>query len=175
MRAYVAAADQDCHRRGAHAMGGMAAQIPIKNDPAANEAALAKVRADKQREVERRPRRHLGGAPGPGARRAGGVRRAHDDAEPDRTSARRRAGHCRRICWRFRRARSPRPACARTSTSAFSIWKRGCGGNGCVPLYNLMEDAATAEISRAQIWQWIHHRRGARRRPEGHAEALPRT
>ena len=51
-----------CHRRGVHAMGGMAAQIPIKNDPAANEAALAKVRADKLREVQRRPRRHLGRA-----------------------------------------------------------------------------------------------------------------
>ena len=85
LRAYSQLLIKTCHRRGAFAMGGMAAQIPIKNDPAANEAALAKVRADKEREVERRPRRHLGRASRPGADRAGGVRRAHADAEPDRT------------------------------------------------------------------------------------------
>ena len=61
---------------------------------------------------------------------------------------------------RARRARSPRRACAPTSASACSISRPGCGGIGCVPLYNLMEDAATAEISRAQVWQWIRHPRG---------------
>ena len=55
LRAYVRLLIKTCHRRNVHAMGGMAAQIPIKNDPAANDAAMAKVRADKEREVERRP------------------------------------------------------------------------------------------------------------------------
>ena len=64
-----------------------------------------------------------------------------------------------------RRARSPRRACARTSMSGIGYLEAWLRGIGCVPLYNLMEDAATAEISRAQVWQWIRHQAQARRRP----------
>ena len=78
LKSYVELLIQTCHRRGIHAMGGMAAQIPIKNDPAANEKALEKVRQDKLREVQRRPRRHLGGASRPGADRQRDIRRAHE-------------------------------------------------------------------------------------------------
>ena len=87
MRAYALTLVKTCHRRNAPAMGGMAAQIPIKNDPAANEAALEKVRAGQAARGDRRLRRHLGRAPGPGADREGGVRPAHADAEPVRASS----------------------------------------------------------------------------------------
>ncbi len=78
-----------------------------------------------------------------------------------------------------RRARSPSTACGSTSTSASSTWRRGCGGNGCVPIYNLMEDAATAEISRTQVWQWIRHpaacsTTAARSRPSWCRALIPR-
>ena len=74
LRSYSLLCIKTCHRRGAFAMGGMAAQIPIKNDPVANQAALEKVRADKEREVDRRPRRHLGCASGARADRARSLR-----------------------------------------------------------------------------------------------------
>ena len=90
--------------------------------------------------------------------------------------ARRRRRHRGRPARRARRARSPRQGLRTTSASACSTSRRGCAGNGCVPLYNLMEDAATAEISRAQVWQWIRHpARRARRRPQGHRRAVPRS
>ena len=76
LSAYSLLLIKTCHRRGAFAMGGMAAQIPVKGDEAANEAAFAKVRADKEREAAQRPRRHLGRPSGSGAGRDGGVRPA---------------------------------------------------------------------------------------------------
>ena len=92
MRSYSLLAIKTCHRRNAHAMGGMAAQIPIKNDPAANEAAHGEGAPGQGARGDRRPRRHLGGAPGAGADRARGVQPGHADAEPDRRAARGRAG-----------------------------------------------------------------------------------
>ena len=80
--------------------------------------------------------------------------------QPDRPQARGRACHRRLICWSFPKGRSPRQGCAPTSASACSTWKPWLRGLACVPLYNLMEDAATAEISRAQVWQWIRHPQG---------------
>ena len=162
MRAYALLLVKTCHRRGAHAMGGMAAQIPIKNDPAANEAALGQGARRQGARGHRRLRRHLGGAPGPGADRA---RRCSTSTcrQPNQIdrSARGRARHGRATCSTSSpRRRSPRPACATTSASASSTSAPGCAGNGCVPVYNLMEDAATAEISRSQIWQWIRSPKG---------------
>ncbi len=155
MAAYTRAVVQACHRRGAHAMGGMAAQIPIKNDPAANQRALDKVRDDKLREA-----------------RNGhdGTWVAHPGLVPVAMAV-------------FNKLmpgpnQLDRPGSAETVTAADlvrapegTITEDGVrlnidvaiqylaswlGGNGCVPIYNLMEDAATAEISRAQIWQWLH-------------------
>ena len=160
LRSYSQLLIQTCHRRGAFAMGGMAAQIPIKNDPAANEAAHRQGARRQGARSRRRPRRHLGGASGSGADREGGIRSAHADAEPAASAARGRAGHGRGSAAGARRARSPRPACATTSASALQYIAAWLAGNGCVPIYNLMEDAATAEISRAQIWQWIRQPRG---------------
>ena len=142
-------------------MGGMAAQIPIKNDPAANEAALEKVRADKEREANDGHDGTWVAHPGlvPIAMEVFDAR--HDGPEPDRPQARGRRRHRRATCSRSSpRGRSPRPACAPTSASASSTSTPGSAGSGCVPIYNLMEDAATAEISRSQVWQWIHSPKG---------------
>jgi len=154
--AYAALLVRTCHRRGAFAMGGMAAQIPIKNDPAANEAAFAKVRADKEREV-----------------RDGydGTWVAHPDLVPvakevfDRMMP--QPNQLDRIRLHVRVLRDDLLKIhqgtktedgfrlnIRVGVQYIEAWLRG---RGAVPIYNLMEDAATAEISRAQIWQWIKY------------------
>jgi malate synthase len=157
LRAYSQLLIRTCHRRGAHAMGGMAAQIPIKDDPAANEVALGKVRSDKLREVRDG---HDGtwvahpalvslaravfdrDMPGPNQ-----IARLREDVhvtaemllEPP-MGTRTEAGLRHNI---------------RVGVQYLEAWLRG---QGCVPIYNLMEDAATAEICRTQVWQWLHHR-----------------
>ena len=145
-----------CHRRGAFAMGGMAAQIPVKGDPAANEAAFAKVRADKEREASAghdgtwvaHPdlvpvAREVFDRLMPGQNQLGRLRedvavgqaemlRIHDG---ERTEAGLREN-------------------IRVGVQYIAAW---IAGRGAVPLYNLMEDAATAEICRTQVWQWLRH------------------
>ena len=138
-------------------MGGMAAQIPVKGDPAANEAAFAKVRADKEREAD-------GGHDGTWVAHPdlvpvahGGVRPADAGAEPARPPARGRHGRRARTCSRSTRGTRTEAGLReniRVGVQYIEAWLRG---RGAVPLYNLMEDAATAEISRAQIWQWLFH------------------
>jgi len=159
MRAYCLNVIRSCHRRGAHAMGGMAAFIPIKSDPAASEAAIEKVRADKLREVTdghdgtwvAHPglvpvameafNQHM---PGPNqiARLREDVHVTAADLTTPCTGAITEEGLRTNI---------------RVGVQYLEAW---LGGNGCVPLYNLMEDAATAEICRTQIWQWIRHAAG---------------
>jgi malate synthase len=157
LRSYTQLLIKTCHRRGAHAMGGMAAQIPIKDDSEANERAMEKVRADKLREVREGHDgtwvAHPGlvsiaktvfdeGMPGPNQ-----VHRLREDVvanaasllEPP-TGTRTEAGLRHNI---------------RVGLQYLEAW---LGGQGAVPIYNLMEDAATAEISRTQIWQWLKHR-----------------
>ena len=156
LAAYVALLIKTCHRRNVHAMGGMAAQIPIKDDPAANEAALEKVRADKLREVK-------AGHDGTWVAHPGLVPVARDifDAHmpgPNQLSVKRgdvtvtREDLLRPI--EGTRTDAGLRHNVRVGIQYIEAWLRG---NGCVPLYNLMEDAATAEISRAQVWQWLHH------------------
>ena len=125
--------------------------------PQANEAAMDKVRADKQREAG-------DGHDGTWVAHPGLVAIAKEifdqrDArgESDRAQAPGCARHRRRSAARSPKARSPRPASGRISMSGIGYLEAWLRGIGCVPLYNLMEDAATAEISRAQIWQWIRH------------------
>jgi malate synthase len=156
MRSYALELIRTCHRRGAFAMGGMAAQIPIKNDPAANEAALAKVRADKEREAG-------DGHDGTWVAHPGLIGVAKEVFDrlmpfPNQVARQRQDVHVT--------ARDLLTVPAGTITEAgvrmninvgiqyLEAWLRG---NGCVPIYNLMEDAATAEISRAQLWQWRKH------------------
>jgi malate synthase len=140
-------------------MGGMAAQIPIKGDPEANEAALAKVRADKLREAGDGHDGTWVAHPGlvpiameifdkhmPGPNQ---LERLREDVEVSATDL-----------LQVPEGRSPRRACAATLNVGIQYMAAWLGGNGCVPLYNLMEDAATAEIARAQVWQWIRHPQG---------------
>jgi malate synthase len=163
LKAYVDLLIATCHRRGIHAMGGMAAQIPIKNDPAANEAAMAKVRADKEREVN-------AGHDGTWVAHPGLVALAKEifDAkmpEPNQIGRTRASGP--RGPQNVAQTLLPVPEGPITEKGlrqninvGIQYLEAWLGGLGCVPLFNLMEDAATAEISRTQLWQWIHH--GAR-------------
>ena len=156
MKAYSELVIKTCHRRGVHAMGGMAAQIPIKGDPAANEAALAKVRVDKEREAK-------AGHDGTWVAHPGLVPIAMEifDREmktPNQISKLREDVHVTeedllRIPQGSRTWEGLRHN-IRVGVLYLESWLRGVG---CVPIYNLMEDAATAEICRTQVWQWLKH------------------
>ena len=160
MRAYALLLVKTCHRRNAFAMGGMAAQIPIKNDPAANAAALEKVRADKVREA-------TDGCDGTWVAHPGLVEIAKavfDEHMPTPNQVHRKRDDVQvsaRELLDFQPAQPVTEAGLRGNISVgiqyIGAW---LAGNGCVPVYNLMEDAATAEISRSQIWQWIRSPRG---------------
>jgi malate synthase len=158
MDAYVKLLIQTCHRRGVHAMGGMAAQIPIKDNPEANDAAMAKVRADKLREV-----------------RAGhdGTWVAHPALAPIASEIfnahmptpnqlfLRRAEFGKVTANDLLNMNVPGQVTEQGIKENLEIglgymeaWTRGMG---CIPINNLMEDAATAEVSRSQVWQWAKH------------------
>ncbi|HEY4038543.1 MAG TPA: malate synthase A, partial [Burkholderiaceae bacterium] len=161
MRSYSLLLLKSCHRRGAPAIGGMSALIPIKNDPAANERALAGVRADKAREA-------TDGYDGswvahPGlvqiatlefdrvlGDRANQIDKQRDDVQVGAADL-----------LRFEPEAPISEAGLRMNIDVgihyLGSW---LGGNGCVPIHNLMEDAATAEISRSQVWQWIRSPKG---------------
>ncbi|MEZ4407033.1 MAG: malate synthase A [Polyangiales bacterium] len=154
LKAYAELLIQTCHKRGVHAMGGMAAQIPIKGDEAANDAALGRVRADKLREV-------TAGHDGTWVAHPGLVGIAKDvfDAHmkgPNQIDRARDDVHVTSedLLRPHEGTRSMEGLRhnVRVGVQYIEAWLRG---NGCVPLYNLMEDAATAEISRAQVWQWL--------------------
>jgi malate synthase len=157
LRSYTQLLIKTCHRRGAHAMGGMAAQIPIKDDPAANEHAMEKVRADKLREVRE-------GHDGTWVAHPGMValaKRVFDDGMPGPNQVHRLRED---VVARAAALLEP-PSGTRTEVGLRHNVRVGIqyveawlGGQGAVPIYNLMEDAATAEISRTQIWQWLKHR-----------------
>ncbi len=156
MRSYSLLVIKNCHRRGAFAMGGMAAQIPIKSNPEVNEQALAKVRADKLREAQ-------DGHDGTWVAHPGLVPVAaeiFDEFMPQPNQLDRQRDDVQvsaadllappqgpitenGVRWNIK-----------VGIQYLEAW---LGGNGCVPLYYLMEDAATSEISRAQIWQWMRH------------------
>jgi malate synthase len=157
LRAYVDLLIQTCHRRGIHAMGGMAAQIPIKGDPEANERALEKVRQDKLREV-------TAGHDGTWVAHPGLVpvaRAVFDEHMPGPNQIHRTRDEVRVTAADLLAVPDgPRTAEALRHNVDVGIryleaWLRG---TGCVPIYHLMEDAATAEISRTQVWQWARHR-----------------
>ncbi len=155
LNAYSLQLIKTCHRRGAFAMGGMAAQIPVKGDAHANDEAFAKVRADKEREA------------GNGH---DGTWVAHPDLvpvamevfdrvmpQPNQLSVLRDDVHVTAAdlvkMHEGKRTEEGLRVNIRVGVQYIEAWLRG---RGAVPIYNLMEDAATAEISRAQVWQWIH-------------------
>jgi malate synthase len=160
MRAYALLLVKTCHRRGAPAMGGMAAQIPIKNDPAANEAAIEKVRADKLREV-------TDGCDGTWVAHPGLVpvaKEVFDKHMPQPNQYTRQRDDVTVTAAQLLDFRPEQPITEAGLRNNISVGIQYLGawlaGNGCVPVYNLMEDAATAEISRSQIWQWIRSPKG---------------
>src|SRR5208282_3691509 len=156
---YVELLIQTCHRRGIHAMGGMAAQIPIRNDAAANEQALEKVRRDKLREVH-------AGHDGTWVAHPGLVPVAMEIFDKYMPEANQISSA---------KKSTERPVRTVQAQDLLAVpegditveglrWNIDVGlqylhswlrGSGCVPIYNLMEDAATAEICRAQVWQWV--------------------
>lgn len=156
MRAYSKYVVQTSHKRGAHAMGGMAANIPIKNDQKANETALALVRADKEREVN-------DGHDGTWVAHPGLVPLAMEVfnslmTTPNQVHVQFPDIHTTAdlllSCPAGLRTENGLRRIITVSVGYLEAWLRGVG---CVPLFNLMEDAATAEISRAIIWHWLHH------------------
>jgi len=155
MRAYSLLLIKTCHRRGAFAMGGMAAQIPIKNDPAANEAALAKVRADKDREATDGHDGTWVAHPG----LVGIAKEAFDKAMKTPNQIARQREDVKVSAKDLTDFQPKAPITENGLRININIGIQYLGawlaGTGCVPIYNLMEDAATAEISRAQIWHWI--------------------
>ena len=160
LRAYALSLVKTCHRRGAPAMGGMAAQIPIKNDPAANEAALEKVRQDKLREV-------TDGCDGTWVAHPALVpiaREVFDRHMPGPNQYGRQRPDVNFGAKELLDFRPEQPISEAGLRNNISVGIQYLGawlaGNGCVPVFNLMEDAATAEISRSQIWQWIRSRKG---------------
>lgn len=159
LRSYSLLAIQTCHKRGAHCIGGMAAQIPIKNDPEANEAALDKVRNDKLREAR-------DGHDGTWVAHPGLVPVAmevFDEMMPSPNQVSKQLDEV--SITKANLLEVPQgpitEAGLRTNISVgiqyIEAWLRGYGA---VPINHLMEDAATAEISRAQVWQWIKHPKG---------------
>ncbi|MBT2557321.1 malate synthase A [Hymenobacter sp. ISL-91] len=155
MSAYSQLVVQTCHRRGVHAMGGMAAQIPIKNDPEANEWALEKVRLDKVREAR-------AGHDGTWVAHPGLVPVAlavFDELMPQPNQIDNKRDDVQVTAQDLIAAPEGdiTEAGLRLNLDVavryLESWLRG---NGCVPIHHLMEDAATAEISRAQVWQWLH-------------------
>ncbi len=160
MRAYALLLVKTCHKRKAFAMGGMAAQIPIKNDPAANDAALAKVRADKEREAS-------DGCDGTWVAHPGLVgiaKEIFDQHMPGPNQVNRQRPDVNVSARDLLDFRPEAPITEAGLRNNISVGIQYIGawlaGNGCVPVYNLMEDAATAEISRSQIWQWMRSPKG---------------
>ena len=158
LKSYVKLLIHTCHKRGAHAMGGMAAQIPIKNDNEANLIALNKVKIDKKREAN-----------------AGhdGTWIAHPGLSPIATEAfnkvmkgpnqiEKNIGLCeisQKDLLKVPTGSITEEGVRENIRVGVQYLEAWLNGNGCVPLYNLMEDAATAEISRSQLWQWLKHKK----------------
>ena len=155
LKAYSELLIKTCHHRGVHAMGGMAAQIPLANDVAANEAAIARVRADKLREV-------LAGHDGTWVAHPALIPIARDIFDAHMPTPNQQ--HVSRDDVQVTRDDLIRPCLGTITRKGFENNIEVCvrylaawlDGQGCVPIHGLMEDAATAEIARAQLWQWLH-------------------
>jgi malate synthase len=158
LRSYSRLVIKTCHRRGAFAMGGMAPQIPIKNDPKANEEALGKVRADKEREAG-------DGHDGTWVAHPGLVPIAMEVFDrlmptPNQLAKIPEVQVSAKDLLTVPQGTITEAGLRNNVSVSIQYMAAWLGGLGCVPINNLMEDAATAEISRAQIWQWIKHPAG---------------
>jgi malate synthase len=156
MRSYALQLVKICHKRGAPAMGGMSALIPIKNDPVANEKALAGIRHDKTRDANDGFRRRLGGPSRSGADCSRGIRQGAWATSRINGKSSATEVFTAKDFLNFQPETPITEAGLRNNINVgihyLGSW---LAGNGCVPIHNLMEDAATAEISRSQVWQWV--------------------
>lgn len=156
LNAYSQLLVQTCHRRGVHAMGGMAAQIPIKNDEVANKAAFDKVHADKEREARN-------GHDGTWVAHPGLIPVAKDifdelmPADNQISREQEDIAITQDDLLKVPDGKITVQGLIANVSAALHYTEQWISGLGCVPLNNLMEDAATAEISRTQVWQWLHH------------------
>lgn len=156
LKAYSELLIQTCHKRGAFAMGGMSAFIPVKNDEAANEKALAAVKADKEREATY-------GHDGTWVAHPGLIPVAMEVFDrimptPNQLNNLRNDVNVTAADLVHLPKGDVTEAGVRNNLSvSIQYMANWLNGNGCVPIFNLMEDAATAEISRSQLWQWLHH------------------
>ncbi len=159
MHSYSLLVIKTCHKRGAHAIGGMAAQIPIKDDPETNAVALGKVREDKTREAN-------DGHDGTWVAHPGLVaiaKEEFDKAMPTPNQIhklREDVNVTAKDLLKVPTGTITEAGLRNNISVGIQYMAHWVSGNGCVPLYNLMEDAATAEISRTQVWQWVHHPKG---------------
>jgi malate synthase len=159
MRAYTLLTIKTCHKRNAPAIGGMAAQIPVKDDPQANEEAFAKVKADKEREAK-------DGHDGTWVAHPGLVPVAMEvfdrymptpnQIDKKRDDVKVTADDLLAVP----QGKITEEGLRNNISVAIQYLEAWLGGSGAVPIFNLMEDAATAEIARTQVWQWIHHPKG---------------
>ena len=156
LKAYAELLIQTCHRRGAFAMGGMSAFIPVKDDDVANEKAFAAVRADKEREASY-------GHDGTWVAHPGLIGVAMEvfnrlmPTPNQRHVLREDVKVEQKELLAMHHGTISEAGLRNNITVAIQYTAHWLNGLGCVPLYNLMEDAATAEISRSQLWQWYHH------------------
>jgi malate synthase len=159
LRAYSKLLINTCHRRGAHAMGGMAAQIPIRDDPQADAAAKEKVRQDKEREA-------TDGHDGTWVAHPGLVPVALEvfDAHMPAANQLDRIDDSLSIkaadLLAVPEGDITEAGLLNNVSAALRYTAAWIGGRGAVPIHHLMEDAATAEIARSQIWQWIRYPKG---------------
>ncbi|MBS1516827.1 MAG: malate synthase A [Bacteroidetes bacterium] len=159
LRSYSQLVIKVCHKRGIHAMGGMAAQIPIKNDIKANEDAMKKVRLDKEREAGDGHDGTWVAHPG----LIGTAKEIFDRLMPGKNqieNKREDVSVYAADLLTVPEGEITENGLRHNINVSIQYLEAWLNGNGCVPIYNLMEDAATAEISRAQIWQWIHSEKG---------------
>src|SRR6267142_5471126 len=155
LRSYSKLLIRICHRRNIHAMGGMAAFIPIKNDPVANEKAIAQVRADKEREAGDGNDGTWVAHPG----LVGVAMEIFDRLMPGPNQIDKKLSDFTATAadlLEVPKGQITEAGLRQNIAVGLGYLEAWLRGTGCVPLFNLMEDAATAEISRAQIWQWIH-------------------
>ena len=161
MRAYALLLLKTCHKRGAPAIGGMSALIPIKNDPAKNDVAMAGIIADKRRDAE-------DGYDGGWVAHPGLVESAMKEFvavlgdKPNQFGKQKPEVEVKAADLLDFKPEKPITEDGLRMNINVGIHYLGAwlAGNGCVPIHNLMEDAATAEISRSQVWQWIRSPKG---------------
>ncbi|MBV6477793.1 MAG: Malate synthase A [Ignavibacteria bacterium] len=159
LKSYSQLVIKTCHKRGIHAMGGMAAQIPIKNNPEKNNEAIAKIKADKEREANDGHDGTWVAHPG----LIGIAKDIFDNLMPEAnqiSNKRNDVNVTAKDLLEVPEGEITEDGLRQNINVSIQYLEAWLKGNGCVPIYNLMEDAATVEISRAQIWQWIHHEKG---------------